>query len=171
MLRLLRILTFTALASAILGAAAAAAANEPPPANQPPELPVRVLMNIKKFSGMVPNSQTYSLVCEIRNDTSQRRWSKAGGVPQVDSKPTIYTANVPDATKALSFLQEASQGQIVSSRGPTDGPTALYMGIIEGDVVSLHIRLLDDRSTEVYRNSAASVAALLAFGDANCAMP
>lgn len=127
------------------------------------------LMLIKKNSGFVPAEQSYSIVCEIHSDVVLRRWKKGGDSHEAfDSAPTQFSRAVSDAKRARALLKESTKGQLRTSLGPTDGPTASYVGLLEDEVVSIRIKILEIAGTEIHKNTARATSALVAFANANC---
>jgi hypothetical protein len=155
-------ITVSALVSLVVASPAFAAA---PSAS-------KSLMLVKKNSGFVAPAASYSLVCEIHSDVTLRRYTKGENTNEVfESINTVYSKAVPTTRRALQLLKGATHGRIRLTRGSSDRPTSFYTGVIEGEVVSLRIKLLEDMSVEIQKNTSPATKPLVAFGDANCVIP
>lgn len=131
------------------------------------------LMRIRKNSGFTPPQYRFSLECVVYDDYVETRIlrGRVGEKPEVSHEKTVYTEKVPSLGVAQALLERAARGSIDFRNGPTDGPTSVYVGVLEGEVVSRHVKLLANYSTRVFENKAPGVESLLEFGDANCPWP
>ena len=129
------------------------------------------LMEVTKHSGFVPAHLAHSLHCTIGNDGVLVKWSTGtSGKQNVKYNPTKYTNEVSNELVALELLKKAAKGGLSTDAGPTCGPMNTYTGIIEGPVVSKHIKLFQS-GMKIGKNTAEGVDQLIEFGNVNCQFP
>jgi hypothetical protein len=126
------------------------------------------LISVTKSSGYVLPEHAYRVECLIQTDITTVRIRRGESESfSVRRYRTAYTSLVPNARRARGMISAAARGRIQMRLGPTDLPTATYLGIIG----SRRITLLNDQSHQIFRNTAPGVGALLAFADRNCPTP
>ena len=131
------------------------------------------LMEVRLHSGFTPPQYSYAVKCEISSMYVMVE-SRKGNVKTSDysSKEVVWTKAVPNVKAALTLITAAARSKkLVESMGPTDGPSSVYTGVLEGDVVDRMVKLSIDYSEVVRLNPAKGVEALVEFGQANCARP
>lgn len=130
------------------------------------------ILHVSRHSGYVPPEYAYALECDFYDTQVVRRWMIGGtGQWNGNTAPIEFTGSVPDAAAAQSLIQQAAQGQLLKTNGPTDGPSLVITGIIEGDVVDQHVKILRDYSDTVFTNSAKGTKALVDWAVKNCEAP
>lgn len=131
------------------------------------------LLFVTKNSGFVAPASAYHMQCEVGADYTSILILKGVGLATVErqTRPTVYTSKVRTERAAMRIIQDALSGRLVESTGPTDHPTASYVGIIEGEVVERRVKLYEDLSITRRKNSARGIDNLVEFADANCAVP
>lgn len=132
------------------------------------------LLEVTRTSGFVMPDYGFSSKCEVNATHTLLRHSfrKAGRKEEVTYEATKYTAALPSAEAVTAAIQEAARSRIEKVQGPVDGPTNIFTGILEGEVVDQHVKLYQaSTSGDDYRNVAPSVDALVEFGNLNCPYP
>lgn len=130
------------------------------------------ILHVSRHSGYVPPQYTYAVECDFYETQLVRRWMIGGtGNWQGESKAIRFIDFVANASAAQSLIQQAAQGQLLKTDGPTDGPSLVVTGIIEGDVVDQHVKILRDYSDTVFTNSAHGTNALIDLAVKNCEAP
>ncbi len=127
---------------------------------------------VQRQSGFVAAENSYKVQCQVEAEKTNKVWSK-GRDSQIkeENADTVYTEKIPNADAVRAQLRAAAKGTLAYSTGPTDKPTARFYGIIEGPVVDQYVKLLINKSTDIWKNTADETTALLEFADLNCPIP
>ena len=128
------------------------------------------LMELTRSSGFVPPEMAFHSKCEIYGDWSMLRNTK-GATGEVETKynQTIYTNKLQDVNQVLAALTEASEGGIIKFPAPMDGPSSVYIGILEGEVFDKYIKIYSISGGGFgSKNNSPAVKDLMEFANVNC---
>lgn len=129
------------------------------------------LMEVTKYSGFTMPKFSYSQNCDIGSGHSLVK-TRRGESRDWDHRynETRYTEALPDQAAVVAALKKAAKGLLDETSGPVDGPSDTYVGILEGKVSDLYIRLSgrNGGNGTVFRNTADGIDALVEFGALNC---
>ena len=136
------------------------------------ETPTTTMFIVQKQSGFVAAEQSYRIDCQVDASKTNLVWTSGRDPKTYESHlATRFTTALPDAPAVRAALKKAAHSKLQHSSGPTDFPTSRYFGVIGGVVVDRYVKLLIDRSTNIYRNTAPKTDALLELADLNCSIP
>lgn len=131
------------------------------------------LLEVRLNSGFTPPVHSYYVKCAVTSTmvTTESRKGNAT-TPDFSSAAVVWTKEVPNEKTALVLLNAAAKSRsLTEEMGPTDGPSSVFTGILEGTVVDRMVKLYIDYSEVRYTNPSKGVKALVEFGRANCARP
>jgi len=126
------------------------------------------LMDVHYYSGYVPVQHMYAVHCQIASDFVSMTVQKGTSDPKTTVQHVVFTDAVKNVADARALIQDAAKSEtLIETIGPTDGPTAIYVGIIPGKVVTQFVKL-QTKGQAGLKNPAAGVDALVEFANKNC---
>ncbi len=131
------------------------------------------LLEVRLNSGFTPPEYSYYVKCQVTSTMVSVESRKGNATaPNFSNAAVVWTKAVPNEKTALALLNAAAKSKsLTEAMGPTDGPSSVYTGVLEGEVVDRMVKLYVDYSDVRYTNPAKGVDALVEFGQANCQRP